>query len=197
MAQNMRNTRNPIVTPQRSHGRSILRLLGRGGLGATGDAAGLGRAETKAFRPLWNSAQVTPTRTMRWLNLAAVMFAVALGAGWDRLKPPATAQRTATARATPLPVSEAVAPPEQATSVRVRTKTIRVGDSADDISKTLEPADSRKTDVGLDPTHPGSLLVTHHYEIEGQSFSLTFARSHDPGPYRLVSITTFSPEATF
>jgi hypothetical protein len=82
-----------------------------------------------------------------------------------------------------------VAPPEQATSIHVRGKTLRVGDSADDIFKTLEPADSSKTDVGLDPTHPGSLLVTHHYKIEGQSFSLTFARNHDPGPYRLVRIT--------
>jgi hypothetical protein len=78
----------------------------------------------------------------------------------------------------------------------VRATTIRVGDSADDIFKTLEPADSRKTDVGLDPAHPGSLLVTHHYKIEGQSFSLTFARNQDPGPYRLVRITTFSPKAT-
>jgi hypothetical protein len=77
----------------------------------------------------------------------------------------------------------------------VRAKTIRVGDSADDIFKTLEPADSRKTDAALDPAHPGSLLVTHHYKIDGQSFSLAFARDHDPGPYRLVHITTSSPEA--
>jgi hypothetical protein len=77
----------------------------------------------------------------------------------------------------------------------VRAKTIRVGDSADDIFKTLAPADCRKTDVGLDPAHPGSLLVTHHYKIEGQTFSLTFARDHAPGPYRLVRIATSSPEA--
>jgi len=77
----------------------------------------------------------------------------------------------------------------------VRAKTICVGDSADDIFKTLEPADSGKTDAALDPAHPGSLLVTHHYKIDGQSFSLAFARHHDPGPYRLVRITTSSPEA--
>lgn len=133
---------------------------------------------------------------MKRLNLAAVIFGIALAAGWDALIPPATAPTTATARATPSPVSEAAALPEQATSIRVRAKTIRVGDSADDIFKTLEPADSRKTDVRFDPTHPGSLLVTHHYKIEGQSFALTFARNHDPGPYRLVRITTSSPEAT-
>src|SRR4030095_9085543 len=139
----------------------------------------------------------TPTRTVKGLNLAAVIFGISLAAGWDGLIPPATAPTTATARATPSSVSEAVAPPEHATSIRVRAKSIRVGDSADDIFKTLEPADSRKTDVGLDPSHPGSLLVTHHYKIEGQSFSLTFARNHDPGPYRLVRITTSLPEATF
>jgi hypothetical protein len=125
----------------------------------------------------------TPTRTMKRLNLAAAILGIALAAGWDWSMPQATAQ------ATPSPGSDAVAPPEQAASIRVRGKTIRVGDSADDIFKTLEPGDSSKTDVGLDPTHPGSLLVTHHYKIEGQSFSLTFARNHEPAPYRLVRIT--------
>ena len=124
-----------------------------------------------------------------------VVFGIALAAGLDALIQPATAPTTATARATPSPVSGAAAAPEQATSIRVRAQTIRVGDSADDIFKILAPADSRKTDVGLDPAHPGSLLVTHHYKIEGQTFSLTFARNHDPGPYRLVRITTSSPEA--
>ena len=112
---------------------------------------------------------------MRGLNLAAVTFGIALAAGSDGSRPPATAL-------TP-------------TSITVRAKTIRVGDSADDIFKTLEPADSRKTDASLDPADTGSLLVTHHYNIEGQSFSLTFARHHDPGPYRLVRITTSLPEA--
>src|SRR5262245_64663157 len=130
---------------------------------------------------------------MRGLNLAAVTFGIALAAG-SGLRPPATALTTATARPTPSPVSVA-ALPQQATSIRVRAKTIRVGDSADDIFKTLKPADSSKTDVWLDPAHPGSLLVTHHYKIEGQSFSLTFARHDDPGPYRLDRITTSLPEA--
>jgi hypothetical protein len=133
---------------------------------------------------------------MKGLNLAAVVFGIALAAGSDGFRPAATAPTTATARATPSPVSVAAALPEQATSIRVRAKTIRVGDSADDIFKTLEPADSSKTDVGLDPAHPGSLMVTHHYKMEGQSFSLTFARNHDPGLYRLVRITTSSPETT-
>ena len=137
----------------------------------------------------------TPTRTMNALHLAAVIFGIGLAAGSYGLIPPATSSTTATARATPSRVSRAAAVPEQATSIRVRAKTIRVGDSADDIFKTLEPADSNKTDVGLDRAHPGSLLVTHHYKIEGQTFSLTFARNHDLGPYRLVRLTTSSPGA--
>ena len=106
---------------------------------------------------------------MKMLHLA-VMSGIALAAGWDGFIPPALS--------------------EHVTSIRVRATTIRVGDSADDIFKALEPADSTKTDAVLDPSHPGSLLVTHHYKIEGQCFSLTFARNHDPDPYRLVRITT-------
>jgi hypothetical protein len=123
------------------------------------------------------------------LILAAVIFGIALVAASDGLMSSATAPTTATVQATPPPVSQAVTPLAQATSVRVRGNTIRVGDSADDIFKTLTAADSRKTDVGLDPNHPGSLLVTHHYKIEGQSFALTFARGSDSSLYRLVRIT--------
>jgi hypothetical protein len=61
MAQNTRNKRifdDPIVTAACGNRRSFLRLLGGGVLGATGVAAGLGRAEAQAFEPLWSSAQV-------------------------------------------------------------------------------------------------------------------------------------------
>lgn len=79
-------------------------------------------------------------------------------------------------------------------SVKVRGKTIRIGDTADDIFKTLKPTDSKKKDVGPDPKNPQSLLVTHHYEVEGKNFSLTFARTNDPGPYQLIRISTSSPQ---
>ena len=61
MAQNTRNNRNiddSAVSAQCSQRRSFLRLLGGSVLGATGVAAGIGRAEAQAFEPLWNSAQV-------------------------------------------------------------------------------------------------------------------------------------------
>jgi len=82
----------------------------------------------------------------------------------------------------------------ETSSIIVRGKTIRIGDTADDIFKTLKPADSKKKDVGPDPTNPRSLLVTHYYEVEGKSFSLTFARTTDPGPYRLIRISPSSPQ---
>ena len=81
-------------------------------------------------------------------------------------------------------------------SISVRGRTFRIGDTADDIFKTLKPADSKKKDVGPDPAVPGSLLVTHHYEVEGNSFSLTFARDHEPGAYLLSRISTSSHTRT-
>ncbi len=82
----------------------------------------------------------------------------------------------------------------ETSSISVRGKTIRIGDTADDIFETLKPADSKKNNVGPDPANPRRLLVTHHYEVEGKSFSLTFARTTDPGPYRLIRISTTSPQ---
>jgi hypothetical protein len=79
-------------------------------------------------------------------------------------------------------------------SLKVRGKTIKIGDTADDIFETLKPADSKKKDIGPDPNNPQSLLVTHQYEVAGKSFSLTFARTTDPGPYRLIRISTSSPQ---
>lgn len=79
-------------------------------------------------------------------------------------------------------------------SIKVLGKTIRIGDTADNIFETLKPADSKKKDVGPDPNNPRSLLVTHHYEAEGKSFSLTFSRTTDPGPYRLIRISTSLPQ---
>jgi hypothetical protein len=82
----------------------------------------------------------------------------------------------------------------ETSSISVRGKTFRIGDTADDVFETLKPTDTKKKDVGPDPSNPQSLLVTNHYEIEEKSFSLTFARTSDPGPYRLIRISTSSPQ---
>ena len=80
----------------------------------------------------------------------------------------------------------------ETTSISVRGKTFRIGDTADNIFETLKPADSKRKEVVPDPKNLQSLLVTHHYDIEGKMFSLTFARTTDPGPYRLIQISTSS-----
>ena len=79
----------------------------------------------------------------------------------------------------------------ETTSINVRGKTFRIGDTADNIFETLKPADSKRKEVAPDPKNPQSLLVTHHYDIEGKLFSLMFARTTDSGPYRLIQISIF------
>ena len=76
----------------------------------------------------------------------------------------------------------------EVTSVQVRGTTLRVGDSADKVLNTLEPADLKGLDFTSDPTHPEGLLVTRQYDVDGQSFALTMGRSHLLGPERIVRI---------
>jgi hypothetical protein len=82
----------------------------------------------------------------------------------------------------------------QVNFLKVRGKTIKIGDTADNIFQTIKPSDSKKKNIEPDPNNPRSLLVTHFCEVEGKSFSLTFVRTTDPGPYRLIRITTSSPQ---
>ena len=89
---------------------------------------------------------------------------------------------------------EAVEPPSDVTSVQVRGTTLRVGDSGDKVLNTLEPADLKGLDFTPDPTDPDGLLVTRRYEVDGQAFALTMARSHLLGPERIVRITMSRPK---
>jgi len=73
----------------------------------------------------------------------------------------------------------------ETTSISVRGKTFRIGDTADNIFETLKPADSKRKEVVPDP---------NLYDIEGKMFCLTFARTTDPGPYRLIQISTSSQQ---
>lgn len=77
--------------------------------------------------------------------------------------------------------------------IKARGKTFRIGDTADEVFKTLKPSDSTGKKIKTDPTKPDSLLVTHYYEVDGKFFSLTFARTTDPGPYRLIRISSAVP----
>ena len=107
---------------------------------------------------------------------------------------PAAVNQPGTRLTDPPPVSEAVTTPVSPTSIHVRGSDIRVGDSADDVFRTLKPADSVKKEVQPDAVHPGNSLVTHHYHVDGHSFSLTMGRNSDPGPYRVVRISKSSTE---
>jgi len=72
----------------------------------------------------------------------------------------------------------------------VRGATLRVGDTADEVINTLRPTDLKGFDFTSDPTQPDGLLVTRHYDVDGQSFSLTMGRRLPLGPDRIVRIST-------
>jgi hypothetical protein len=79
-------------------------------------------------------------------------------------------------------------------AIEVGGKSIRVGDTADEVFEKLQPRTSHRRISEPDPRRPGSLIVRHVYALEGQDWEFTFARQADPGPYRLVSIAS-APEA--
>src|SRR4029434_6681820 len=81
----------------------------------------------------------------------------------------------------------------ESTSIQVRGATLRVGDTADEVINTLRPADLKGFDFTSDPSQPDGLLVTRHYNVDGQSFSLTMGRRLPLGPDRRVRISTTRP----
>jgi hypothetical protein len=98
-------------------------------------------------------------------------------------------------RATDTPgAREVVATTGETTSIRVRGATLRVGDTADEVINTLRPADLKGFDFTSDPSQPDGLLVTRHYNVDGQSFSLTMGRRLPLGPDRIVRISTTRPQ---
>ncbi len=72
--------------------------------------------------------------------------------------------------------------------IRVRGKSIKVGDLADDIFEILKPEDTLKMEIARDPNNPQSLVVTRYYRVEGKVFALMLKKLKDPGPYRLEKI---------
>lgn len=73
-------------------------------------------------------------------------------------------------------------------SVSARGHTINVGDTADSVFAVLKREDLTGQDVGKDPSKPGSMLLTKRYKVGTNSFTLTFARANDPGPYVVTRI---------
>ena len=107
--------------------------------------------------------------------------------------PPEPAPQRYPAPATP-GAREAVATTGETTSIHVRGATLRVGDTADEVINTLRPADLKGFDFTSDPSQPDGLLVTRHYNVDGQSFSLTMGRRLPLGPDRIVRISTTRPK---
>jgi hypothetical protein len=74
-------------------------------------------------------------------------------------------------------------------TIAVRGKIFRIGDTADDVFGKLKPLRSVRQDT------TSWSAVTHIYDAEG-GFALTFARKPNPGPYRLLRISTHPRETS-
>jgi hypothetical protein len=72
--------------------------------------------------------------------------------------------------------------------IKVRGKTIGIGDTADQVFAVLKNGDMVNQTVEKDLDNPNSLLVIKNYQIKGRKFTLYFARVHDPGPYKVTKI---------
>lgn len=82
------------------------------------------------------------------------------------------------------------------TSLQIRGKSIKVGDTADYVFSILKKDEMLKQDVGRDPKNPNGLALTKYYKADGKSFSLSFARQGDPGPYVVTKITIDQPRVS-
>lgn len=75
----------------------------------------------------------------------------------------------------------------------VRGKTISVGDSFDDVTSVLQPADCTYQDHKSDPLIPGSLSLQKVYNAGGKIFTLYVARKEAGGPYYITNIEVPDP----
>ncbi len=76
----------------------------------------------------------------------------------------------------------------EVTSLSVRGKKIKIGDTADQIFSVLKQDDMVNQTISKDPNNPNSLLVIKNFEVEGKTFTIHFIRVEDPGPYKVVKI---------
>lgn len=72
--------------------------------------------------------------------------------------------------------------------LKVRGKTIRIGDTADQIFTVLKKSDMVNQTVGKDSNNSNSLLIVKNYQVKGRKFTIYFARVQDPGPYKVTKI---------
>jgi hypothetical protein len=75
-------------------------------------------------------------------------------------------------------------------SLKIRGKTIKIDDTGDQVFAVLKKSDMVNQTVSKDPNNPNSLLVVKNYNVKGKKFTIYFARVQDPGPYKVIKITT-------
>lgn len=83
----------------------------------------------------------------------------------------------------PIPV---VKKKESLTSITVRGKEIKVGDTFDHVLTILKKSDMIRQEVSSDSA--GSPLLWKHYSVGEKKFVLTVARTDYPGPFRITKI---------
>lgn len=77
---------------------------------------------------------------------------------------------------------------EHVTQLKVRGKTVMLGDPAESVFATLEPTEVVSQSTKQDPAIPRSLLVAKHYMLDGKLWILTFRRREAHGNYVLAQI---------
>ena len=73
-------------------------------------------------------------------------------------------------------------------SIKVREKTIRIGDTADKAFAVLKKSDMVSQTIEKDPNIPDSLLVVKNFRVKGRKITIHFTRAHEPGPYKVTKI---------
>jgi hypothetical protein len=140
--------------------------------------------------------QPWPTKTLIVTSVMAFIMSASFAFFFVDDVPPSTHPEPVPQHVRPAPTTrtepEAVATTAEVTSIHVRGTTLRVGDSADKVLNTFDPADLKGLDFTPDPTHPEELTVTRQYNVYGQSFALKMGRTHLLGPERIVRITLSS-----
>lgn len=84
-----------------------------------------------------------------------------------------------------LPQEAKPAAEEKLQSIVVRGKKIRIGDTFDQVLTILSKSDQVDQEVSKDSK---GLIVRKHYNVEAKKFTLTCARTDNPGPYRIIDI---------
>ncbi len=130
--------------------------------------------------------------TAKTFALAVVCFlvlavaAVKLNEGSPRPKSPANTQTPSNAE----PIHAGLPEPTEAeTELKVGSRTVRIGETADDTFAVLNDYEVGQAIISNDPQIPGGLIVAHTYEVDHHSYIVMFRLTEGDGPYRVASIT--------